>query len=126
MNKIAVGLFVGLLMFGSAAMGAAVRDLSLNGSVHATGDVIGDTGLSTTLGGVNTNYVNMNNPNGGIRWPTSQILSGDYDPNNPPSLSCGPCGPAYAPAGSLYLRHLDTTHGELWVDTGPIWVKVAG
>lgn len=128
MKRLTLGLVIGALMFGSAAFGAKVgaHDLNVNGSVHATGFVIGDTGLSTTLGGVDTNYVNINNPNSGVRWQYAQILQGDYDPTNPPSLSCGPCGPAYAPAGSIYLRHVDEAHGELWFDTGSAWVKVAG
>jgi hypothetical protein len=123
-----LGLLIGALMFGSAAVGAkvATHDLNVNGAVHATGDVTGDTGLLTTLGGVDTNYVNINNPNGGVRWQYEQMLSGSYDPNSPPSLPCGPCGPAYAPAGSIYLRHVDAAHGELWFDTGSAWVKVAG
>lgn len=128
MRKIAAGLVIGALMFGSATVGARVagKDLNVSGSVHATGFVTGDQGISTTLGGVDTNYVNVNNPNGGVRWQNTQILSGTYDPNDPPSLPCGPCGPAYAPAGSLYLRHVDGTHGELWFNTGSTWVKIAG
>jgi len=105
MRRVLVGFLIGALMFGSGAVGAkiATHDLNVNGTVHATGFAIGDQGLQTTLGGVDTNYVNVNNANGGVRWQAVQILAGDYNPNTPPALPCGPCGPSTAPVGSIFI-----------------------
>lgn len=103
--------------------GAAVKDF------HVTGFVIGDQGLATSLGGVDTNYVNINSMNGAVRWQTGYVLSSDLDPTQPqPPLPCGPCGPAYAPAGSLLLRQVGNM-GQLWFKFGSNaadWQKIGG
>jgi hypothetical protein len=106
------GMLVTVLLTG-VFLGAAVKDF------HVTGTVTGDQGLATSLGGVDTNYVNVNNAFGGVRWQFVQIVYLDSDP----TLSGRD-----VPAGSLGLRHVSDTSGELWFKVGAgqtEWTRIA-
>lgn len=111
MKNIIIGVVLALL--GAVCVDAAVKDF------HVTGTVTGDQGLATSLGGVDTNYVNVNNSAGGVRWQFAQIVYLDADP-----LVSG----RDVPAGSLGLRHVSDTQGELWFKSGPTptdWQRIA-
>jgi hypothetical protein len=113
MKRITLALALVSLFVTGAFLGAAVKDF------HVTGTVTGDQGLATSLGGVDTNYINVNNALGGVRWQFVQIVYLDGDP----TLSGRD-----VPAGSLGLRHVSDTNGELWFKVGPLatdWTRIA-
>jgi len=134
MRRLAVGLVLGVLIFGTAFAGAKLANvtnpmqvtldangqdiLHVNEVTFAGGSGIGFSPIPGTFG-ITASAIVINNGNTGL----FRILTGSEDP----SASSTPANP-----GSIYLRLANSDGvytGELWFKTGntpSAWTKVAG
>lgn len=132
MRRLVVGLVLGALVFGVAFAGAKVAtvtnpmsaDLDANHFQVYNAAGYGVNGEETWIG---ANYVATHeylfsvNP-GPLADPIVEAKAGTDLPSTD-------FGAATFKPGSLYLRHADATHGELWFKTGPTaadWTCIAG
>jgi hypothetical protein len=118
MRRILLGIVIGILVFTGGAFGAAAKD-AVFGTVTAASfqnqpggnaelGVLGVKGNgSTDVVGINgVDYVQL-------FYSPAQFLNVSTGTIDPTAVPCKP-----ARAGSLYLRHVDSTSGQAWVKTG--------
>ncbi len=132
MRRLLAGLTLGALIFGVAFAGAKVAtvtnpmsaDLNANHFQVYNAAGYGVNGDETNIG---ANYVATHeywfsvNP-GPLDDPIVEAKAGTLAPS-------ADTGAATFKTGSIYLRHVDATHGELWFKTGPTaadWTCIAG
>ncbi len=132
MRRLLAGLAIGALAFGAGAVGAKVvtvtnpmsADLNANSFQVYNAAGYGVNGDETSVG---PNFVATHeywfsvNP-GPLGDPIVEVMAGTLTPS-------ADTGAATFKPGSLYLRHVDATHGELWFKTGPTaadWTCIAG
>ncbi len=132
MRRVALGLLIGALIFGVAFAGAKVAtvtnpmsaDLNANSFQVYNAAGYGVNGDETSVGPnfVATHEYWFSVNAGPLDDPIVEAEAG----TDAPSTDFG--ASTFKP-GSLYLRHVDATHGELWFKTGPTatdWTCVAG
>lgn len=132
MRRLLAGLTIGALAFGAGAVGAKVAtvtnpmsaDLNANTFQVYNAAGYGVNGDETNIG---ANYVGTHEylfsvNHGVLDDPIVEAMAGTLAPS-------ADTGAATFKPGSIYLRHVDATHGELWFKTGPTaadWACIAG
>lgn len=113
------------LIFGVAFAGAKVATVTnpmttdLNGGGNLIYNVSGlsASGDETSLGAnfvATHDYIVSVDP-GPLVGATVSVTAGSADPSATPDTH---------PAGSVYLRRIDSTHAELWFNTGNGWTRL--
>lgn len=132
MRRLLTGLAIGVLAFGAGAVGAKVVTVTnpmsadLNGGTYLIDNVAG-VQMSGDESSIGANYVGTHEylfsvNHGVLDDPIVEAMAGTLAPSVD-------TGAATFKPGSLYLRHVDAAHGELWFKTGPTaadWTCIAG
>ena len=124
MRRLLVGLLLGALIFGVAFAGAKVAtvtnpmsaDLNANSFQVYNAAGYGVNGDETNIGAnyMGTKDVLLSTAPGVLgASPLATVTAGTADPNTDPHG-----------AATLYLRRIDSTHAELWFNTGNGWTRL--